>query len=85
MNIDMVYMYSVTCMYIPYSIYIHSVHVYIFLVDHWPMTILLILHVLYFTFCFVYIENDAKLDGTLRRQSVLQNICEVFMRWTTKA
>lgn len=36
MNIDMVYMYSITCMYIPYSIYIHSVHVYIFLVDHWP-------------------------------------------------
>lgn len=64
MNIDMVYMYSITCMYIPYSIYIHSVHVYIFLVDHWPMTFLLIFHFLYFVVCLLYIENNAKLNGT---------------------
>lgn len=61
MNIDMVYMYSIMCMYIPYSIYIHSVHVYIFLVDHWPMTFLLIFHFLYFVVCLLYIENNAKL------------------------
>lgn len=83
MNIDMVYMYSIMCMYIPYSIYIHSVHVYIFLVDHWPMTFLLIFHfffcIFFFVFvclfiCLLYIENNAKLDGTLQTVCITKSL-----------
>lgn len=35
MNIDMVYMYSIICMY--HIVYTHSVHVYIFIADGWPL------------------------------------------------
>ncbi len=88
MNIDMVYMYSIMCMYIPYSIYIQCSCIYF---SSWSLAhdifINLSLFLYFFFVCLLYIENNAKLDGTLQTVCITKSlwIFRSFCAWESKS